>query len=229
MLLIYNVILDESKKDKYDKIFSEIFRNLDCEFEIRYLNDDLQKPDLSRYSHLLVTGSELFASQNTLQNQTVSVVIRNFAEQEKAILGICYGHQMIAKSLVGTHACRKAKQPEFGWKKIKMKPNPLFSGIENRVFYESHYDEVCLLDDNFSIIATDNDNIIQAFQHNELPIWGIQFHPEVDYESGENSIRQCFREQPELEKFYINDINEAKNYNERFLIFKNFVRKNNGK
>ena len=173
MLLIYNVILDESKKDKYDKIFSEIFRNLDCEFEIKYLSDDLQKLELSRYSHLLVTGSELFASQNTLENQTVSDVIRIFAEQEKAILGICYGHQMIAKTLAGTHACRKAKQPEFGWKKITMKPNPLFFGIENRVFYESHYDEVYRLDDNFSIIATDRDNIILAFHFNKVPICGI--------------------------------------------------------
>ncbi|RLC50800.1 MAG: hypothetical protein DRZ79_03825 [Candidatus Cloacimonadota bacterium] len=223
MLLLYNVIIDKIKKDKYDKIFSDIFRSFNCDFAVKYLEDKFDESELSGYSHLLVTGSELFASESNWQNEKVFRIIDIFAKQDKAILGICYGHQMIAKTLAGPRACRKAKQPEFGWKKISLTPNPLFEGIKNRVFYESHYDEVSNLNNSFNIIATDEEGIVQAFQYKNLPIWGVQFHPEIDYENGENSIQERFKKQPELKKYYRNEMNKAENFEERLLIFKNFI------
>ncbi len=223
MILIYNVIIDEKKRNKYDLVFSDILIDLNFPFEIRYLCDELIESDLSPYSHLLIMGSELLASEENTDNEKVSDVIRHFVEKKKAILGICYGHQMIAKTISGRKVCRKRKVPEFGWKKIEIKTNPLFRGIKNPVFYESHYDEVYNLDKDYQIIATNDDCPVQAFQYKNLPIWGVQFHPEVDYETGEASLKQRFKEFPTEKKHYVNEIDDVRNFDQRLKIFENFI------
>jgi len=224
MLLIYNVILDEEKRKNYDLVFSKIFNNLNFEFEICYLNDDIKNSELSQFSHILITGSELFASEDNADNDKVSKVIRHFVEKEQAILGICYGHQMLAKAISGKKVCRKRKKPEFGWKKVEFKSNPLFEGIENPIFYESHYDEVYNLDEDYQVIAFNEDCPVQAFQYKNLPIFGVQFHPEVDYETGEVSLQQRFKEYPEHKKYYRNEMSKTQNYEQRLKIFENFIR-----
>ena len=223
MLLIYNVILDNKKRKKYDLVFSEIFRNLNIEFKIRYLNDELSDSELLQFRHILITGSELLASQESEENKKIMKVIRHFVEKGKAILGICYGHQMLAKAISGNRVCRKRKAPEFGWKKVEIISNPLFKGIKNPVFYESHYDEVYDLDENYHVIATNLDCSVQAFQYKNLPIWGVQFHPEVDYKTGEISLQQRFKEFPEQKKYYQNEMNETQNYEQRLKVFENFA------
>ncbi len=223
MLLIYNVILDEEKRKKYDLVFSKIFNDLNFKFEIRHLNDEIQNSELSQFSHLLITGSELFASEENDENDKVTKVTRYFVKKEKAVLGICYGHQMLAKVISGKKVCRKRKEPEFGWKKVELKPNHLFEGIENPIFYEAHYDEVCNLNEDYQVIAANEDCPVQAFQYKNLPIWGVQFHPEVDYETGEISLQQRFKEFPEQKKHYQNEMNETRNYEQRLKVFENFV------
>ncbi len=223
MLLIYNTIIDEVKKKKYDKVFSRIFNDLNYGFQIRYLDKDLSDVVLSFFSHLLVTGSELFASEENKENDKVTGVIRHFVKKEKAILGICYGHQMLAKTISGKQVCRKRKEPEFGWKKVEIKSKPLFRGISNPVFYESHYDELYNLGEDYQIIATNSDCPIQAFQYKNYPIWGVQFHPEVDYETGEASLQQRFKEFPDEKKHYVNEMEDARNFDQRLKIFENFV------
>lgn len=201
MILIYNVILDEEKRKKYDLVFSKIFNDLDFEFEIRYLNEKIKNSELSQLSHLLITGSELFASQENDDNDKVSKMISYFVNLEKVILGICYGHQILAKAISSKKVCRKKKEPEFGWKKVELKSNTLFEGINNPVFYESHYDEVSNLDEDYLVIASNEDCPVQAFQYKNLPIWGVQFHPEVDFKTGAASLQQRFVEFPEVKNF----------------------------
>ena len=224
MLLILNTIIDIEKKRKYDLIFSNIFNNLKCASEICYPNDEIKDSRLSRYDQLLITGSELFASQDNEDDEKIFKVIRHFLNHNKSILGICYGHQILAKAILGSKACRKAEKPEFGWKKVKLDPNPLFEGIENPVSYESHYDEVCNLTDDFRVIASNDDCPIQAFQYKKQPVWGVQFHPEVDYKTGEYAFQQRFLESHELTKYFKNELTNTQQIEQNFEIFRNFIK-----
>ena len=223
MLLIYNVLLDEEKRSKYDHVFSKIFTDLNISFEVRYLHDNLSEKELLHFQHLLVSGSELFATEENEENDKVSRVIRSFLSRKRAVLGICYGHQILAKTISGKKICRRRSKPEFGWKKVKLKPNSLFKGIKDPVFYESHFDEVYDLDDDYKIIAQNQDCAVQAFQYKNLPVWGVQFHPEVEYETGEASLQKLFKEYQDKRKHYQNEMTDISNFQQRLKIFENFA------
>ena len=226
MLLILNTIIDLDKRKKYDLIFSNIFKNLKYDSEICYPKNEMSDSKLSQFSHLLITGSELVASEDNENDKKTFKVIHHFLNHNKSILGICYGHQILAKAILGNKSCRKAEKPEFGWKKIKLDSNPLFEGIENPVSYESHYDEVCNLTADFRIIAVNDDCPIQAFQYKNRPVWGVQFHPEVDYKTGEYAFQKRLLEKPGLKKYFKNELENSQQIKQNFEIFRNFIKTN---
>ncbi|MGC8992576.1 MAG: GMP synthase subunit A [Thermoplasmata archaeon] len=96
------------------------------------------------------------------------------------ILGICVGAQFIALYFNGKVG--PAKVPEFGKTEITViEKDDLFINIpEKFIAWESHNDEVKELPENFIHLAYSENCKIQAFKHKELPIYGVQFHPEVE-------------------------------------------------
>jgi len=56
----------------------------------------------------------------------------------------------------------------------------IFSGLpETITVWESHCDEVKSLPPDFVCTATNQVSDIQAMQHTSLPLFGVQFHPEL--------------------------------------------------
>ena len=115
------------------------------------------------------------------------------------ILGICAGHQFMARHYGGEAS--EAKKPEFGSAEITLIENggPIFEDTPSRqIVWESHNDEVSLLPPGFTITAKSASCAIQAMQNLELKRFGLQFHPEVnDTEFGskifENFVDICKR------------------------------------
>ena len=112
---------------------------------------------------------------------------------EIPILGICVGHQFMALHFGGKAG--PAKVPEFGKAElIVTDPDDLFKGLPNRfTVWESHNDEVQKLPDEFLVLAHSKDCQVEAMKHKARPIYGVQFHPEVEhtdyhYEIFENFI-----------------------------------------
>ena len=95
------------------------------------------------------------------------------------LLGICYGHQLIAKIFGGR--IKRGTAGEYGISKLKVNlKNEIFSGlpIEFNVWM-SHKDVVISLPSEFRILAGTEYSKIASFSHSKLPIYGVQFHPEV--------------------------------------------------
>ncbi|MCD6543789.1 MAG: gamma-glutamyl-gamma-aminobutyrate hydrolase family protein, partial [Flavobacteriaceae bacterium] len=192
--------------------------------EDRNLYDFVREENVfSKYSHLLITGSSLSVSQGSEFDEIIIKVIQYFLKEEKPILGICHGHQIIARAIAGNIACRRIKIPEFGWKKMQIKVNSLFKGITNPVFLESHYDEVCNLNDDFKIIATNQDCVVQAFQYKNLPVWGVQFHPEMQFENGSKMVNDHLKDHKQDKEFYKNELENEEQIKQNVMIFKNFI------
>jgi len=113
------------------------------------------------------------------------------------ILGICAGHQFMARFYGGK--VEPSKIPEFGKVELMLLEEDkfLFRGIPKKsIVWESHNDEVTILPDNFKRLAESENCKIQAMKHNEKPIYGLQFHPEVEHtEYGEqifkNFVKLC--------------------------------------
>ena len=97
------------------------------------------------------------------------------------ILGICAGHQFMARFFGGKAS--PSKIPEFGKVELAvLKGNEIFKGVpEKSIVWESHNDEVSKLTDIFEILAESENCKIQAMKHKEKPFYGLQFHPEVEH------------------------------------------------
>jgi GMP synthase (glutamine-hydrolysing) len=95
------------------------------------------------------------------------------------ILGICYGHQLIANYVGGD--VRKAQRMEFGSSVASISGSErIFQGLhaKERVWM-SHGDTVFSIPEEFKTIAHTDNCPIAAFRHSKKQIYGVQWHPEA--------------------------------------------------
>jgi anthranilate synthase/aminodeoxychorismate synthase-like glutamine amidotransferase len=99
-------------------------------------------------------------------------------EKRIPILGVCLGHQGIAAHYDAriTHA----PTPKHGRKsQITHSGQGIFSGISSPfTAMRYHSLQVENLPEILEVTAKSEDGVIMAFEHRELPIFGVQFHPE---------------------------------------------------
>jgi GMP synthase-like glutamine amidotransferase len=220
MLLIFNTIIDPKARDNFTNVIAPCI-TLGNEYSVFTLKESI--PELKTFSHLLITGSELSASQGSEWDDKIISVINFFMKAEKPILGICHGHQMIARAIAGDEVCRRNPKPEFGWKKMKITNNRIFENVTQPIFIESRYDEVYNLDERFEIIASNNQLQVQAFQMKDKPVWGIQFHPEMLWEDGNKMVDKHLRQHPDERMFWENEMEDEKLIEANLNIFRNFL------
>jgi len=97
------------------------------------------------------------------------------------ILGICYGHQLIAHLLGGR--VRPGRIKEFGTTlaTIDMPVGALRGLGETETVWMSHSDCVFAVPDDYEVLAHTENCSIAAFRHRSKPIYGLQWHPEVTH------------------------------------------------
>jgi len=117
------------------------------------------------------------------------------------ILGICAGHQFMARYFGGT--VKPSKVPEFGKVEVTLlQDDVLFEGVsKTSIVWESHNDEVTKIPKEFQTLAKSENCNIQAMHHTSKPFYGLQFHPEVEHtEYGEqifsNFVKLCEEHAP---------------------------------
>jgi GMP synthase (glutamine-hydrolysing) len=96
------------------------------------------------------------------------------------MLGMCLAHQFIALHYGGEAG--PSKVPEFGHAKLHIDvKDDLFDSVpsESQV-WESHNDEIKILPPVLFKLAHSTDCEFQAIKHQDKPIYGLQFHPEVE-------------------------------------------------
>ena len=106
---------------------------------------------------------------------------RKILELDVPILGICYGHQVMAHMLGGK--VTKGVHREFGKETISFKDKKgIFQGFSTKeVVWFSHGDQVSKLPKGFKEIASTTSCKYAAFADLKNNFFGIQFHPEVTH------------------------------------------------
>ncbi len=94
------------------------------------------------------------------------------------VLGICYGHQLLAKHLGGR--VQKGTRGEYGIAQLTVTaPDPLWSGVDRSQIWMSHFDTVDAVPAGFRVTASSGVSGVAAMSDTEHRLFGIQFHPEV--------------------------------------------------
>lgn len=107
-------------------------------------------------------------------------VIRQFSGRVP-ILGICLGHQAVGE-VFGGKVIPAEELMHGKMSKIFIKnTDPLFDGLEEEIYaarYHSLVVDAESVPDCLEVLGTDEAGQIMALKHKEMPVYGIQFHPE---------------------------------------------------
>jgi len=126
-----------------------------------------------------VKGIILSGGPYSVYDENAPMIDEKILRLGKPILGICYGHQLLAKFLGGIV---KRGVGEYGFSEINIldKNNVLFRGWNNReICWMSHSDNIVKLPKNIEVLASTDKCRYASFHLDD--IYGVQFHPEVSH------------------------------------------------
>ena len=108
------------------------------------------------------------------------------------VLGICYGHQLLAYLAGGTVSPAKAGS-EYGKAVLLTEESELFRDVPaESVCWMSHTDEVTVLPEGFRTIARTSCCGCAAMADGKRRLYGVQFHPEVTHSAYGTQILRNF-------------------------------------
>jgi len=197
-VLVVNAMVDSGLAESFDRAIERPLLKAGVDFQLRSLASCDHLENEPPFSHLIISGSEASVLDERAEDLLLRKIVLHFVEGKKRVLGICYGHQFLAATLGGRQCCRKSANPEFGWQTIRTVDSPLFSSIKDPLCMVSHYDEVCDLDHRFTVIASTERCGIHCFQYLDLPVWGVQFHPEYNGVEAEEIFNMQLQQDPAI-------------------------------
>ncbi len=111
---------------------------------------------------------------------------------ECPILGVCAGMQFLCDHFGGELG--PGSVPEFGAVDLNVtNHDDLFRGLPDKfTVWASHNDEVKKVPEGFDVIAYSDACPNEAVRCRDRPIWGVQFHPEVENTQNGVEIFQNF-------------------------------------
>ncbi len=97
------------------------------------------------------------------------------------VLGICYGMQIACDALGGEVGSTSTR--EYGRAECQIvEQNELLTDLpESTQVWMSHGDQVASIANDFTALAKTDTCPFAAVKHNTLPVYGLQFHPEVTH------------------------------------------------
>lgn len=170
------------KVGDFDRMFRETLGD-DVRVIEAHKNEAL--PALDSFDALLISGSPLSVTWRERWAEDASTFTRAAIEANKHVLGVCYGHQLIAHAL-GGEVIKNPKGYEVGTIDVELTEegsrDPLLGALPERAFNLTHSDIVSTMPKQARLLASTTATQVQAFAIGERA-WGVQFHPEFNEET----------------------------------------------
>lgn len=160
---------------QYTQLIARRIRELNVYCEIHPFNAD---PDL--FSERKPRGLILSGGPKSVYDPDAPRLNFRFLDYGVPVLGICYGLQSLAHA-ISPDSVSRAEKREFGRAKLIIDDSSdLLSGVSNEsTVWMSHGDHIKQLPSPYKVIAHTSNAPVAAVKHDEKPIFGVQFHPEV--------------------------------------------------
>jgi GMP synthase (glutamine-hydrolysing) len=140
-----------------------------------------------RPSHIILSGQS--HPWDNYAADFLSGVFEVIRKATQPILGVCGGHQQIALAFGAPVGLMERLEPgegyqgarrERGYFSVETNRKGIFKNLPPEItVWHSHCDEVKELPAGFRATASNASCAIQAMEHTERPLFGVQFHPEL--------------------------------------------------
>lgn len=154
-------------------------------FMVKSLHLEEPLVDLMDVAGIVITGSPAYVTDEEIWNFTGAEYIKKAHKSGIPILGVCYGHQLLAWAFGGKVDFNEEGR-NIGTTSIKLtesaKDDLLFGDLPDGFDVNvSHQQSVVRLPPDAVTLAVGSSDILQAFRLGDKT-WGIQFHPEFSKE-----------------------------------------------
>lgn len=139
-------------------------------------------PELASLAGLVVTGSPHSVTERKSWMLAGERYLVEAVAAGVPVLGVCFGHQMLAQAL-GGRVAQNPRGREIGTVEFELRTDdPLFHAAERRLRVNmSHVDTVFEPPPGAEVLGSTERDACAALRFGERA-WGVQFHPEFDRE-----------------------------------------------
>ncbi len=139
---------------------------------------------LDMFDGCFITGSPHGAYEDIPWIHKEHKLIQKMAEQELPILGVCFGSQILGSALCGRDQLFRRTACEVGFLSLQMMPQAQTDLLtaqlgESLNMFVWHNDEVRATHPDMVILASTLECPNQIWRYKNMPIWGVQGHPEL--------------------------------------------------
>jgi GMP synthase (glutamine-hydrolysing) len=157
---------------QYCHLIARKIRELGVYAEIMDFNADPEY--LKQASGVILSGGP-----DSVSSPNSPKVSEKLFDSNIPVLGICYGHQLMAKMLGGE--VKPGKTGEYGIANMRIKNNnSIFNGLDkDQTVWMSHGDSVEKVPGGFEVLSSSENCEVTSMANSEKSLYGLQFHPEV--------------------------------------------------
>lgn len=166
--------------DNFDSFTYNLFHILEqyenASVEVKRV-DEIRSTEIADYNAVVISPGPGLPSESSFLMDATRLSVNS-----TKVLGVCLGHQAIAE--VYRAKLKNLEKVYHGVSlktKVMQKDDQLFKGLPSD-FMCGRYHSWVIAPDSLppclKVLAFDENQNIMAIRHVNLPVWGIQFHPE---------------------------------------------------
>jgi len=167
----------------FEDMFASSLEGIDVDITVYDARDQNPLPALANFQGVIITGSHAMSTDCEPWSERLLPYIKEMLATNTPTLGVCYGHQLIAKAL-GGEIDFHPEGPQAGSTEITLTD----AGKADRLVGESpetfkvnvgNSQRISKLPNEAIVLAGNDFEPHQAVKFGEA-MWGLQFHPEFN-------------------------------------------------